>query len=71
MAPRLVPLISAAIAIVLQIVVAPLISFSSVVPNFLVALVLVLSIVRRADTTYVYAFVLGLLSDLLSQTPIG
>ena len=33
MAPRLVPLISAAIAIVLQIVVAPLISFSSVVPN--------------------------------------
>lgn len=71
MAPRLVPLVSAAIAIVLQIVVAPLISFSSVVPNFLVALVLVLSIVRRADTTYVYAFVLGLLSDLLSQTPVG
>ena len=71
MAPRLVPLISVAIAIVLQIVVAPLISFSSVVPNFLVALVLVLSIVRRADTTYVYAFVLGLLSDLLSQTPVG
>lgn len=32
---------------------------------------LVLSIVRRADTTYVYAFVLGLLSDLLSQTPVG
>ena len=63
MAPRLFPLISAAIAIVLQIVVAPLISFSSVVPNFLVALVLVLSIVRRADTTYVYAFVLGLVEN--------
>lgn len=71
MAPRLVPLISAAIAVVLQIVVAPLISFSSVVPNLLVALVVVLSIVRKGDTTYVYAFVLGLISDLISQTPVG
>ncbi len=71
MAPRLVPLVSAAIAVVLQIVVAPLIAFSSVVPNFLVAFVIVLSIVRKSDTTYAYAFVLGLISDLLSQTPVG
>lgn len=71
MAPRLIPLISAAVALVLQILIAPLISFSSIVPNFLVALVIVLSIVRRSDTTYVYAFVLGLISDLLSQTPVG
>lgn len=71
MRSKIVPLIASLVAVVLQIVVAPVISFSDVVPNFLVALVIVLSIVRNPDTTYLYAFVLGLLSDLFSQTPLG
>lgn len=71
MSAKLVPFITAIVVIVLQIVIAPLLSFSSVVPNFLIAFVLVLSIVRRADSAYGYAFVLGLISDLLSQTPVG
>ena len=71
MAPRLIPLISAVIVVLLQVFLAPIIAFSSVVPNFLVAFVVVLSIVRRGDTTYGYAFVLGLISDLLSQVPVG
>ena len=29
------------------------------------------SVMRRPDTTYVYAFVLGLIADLLSHTPVG
>ena len=68
---RLVPLVTAAVAVVLQITVAPLLSFSSVVPNFLVALSIVLSVVRSSDSSYGYAFVLGLIADLLAQTPLG
>jgi rod shape-determining protein MreD len=71
MRTKLVPLVSAAIIVLLQIVIAPLIAIYSVVPNFIVAFVLVLSIVRREDTTYLYAFVLGLISDLLSTVPFG
>ena len=45
--------------------------FFSVVPSFIVAFVFVLSVLRRPDSTYGYAFVLGLVADLLSQTPVG
>lgn len=71
MRTKLLPLISSAIVVLLQIVVAPIISIYSVVPNFIVAYVIVLSIVRKEDTTYLYAFVLGLISDLLSHVPFG
>lgn len=71
MRTKLAPLVSAAIIVLLQIVIAPLISIYSVVPNFIVSFVIVLSIVRREDTTYLYAFVLGLISDLLSTVPFG
>lgn len=71
MRDKLVPLISAAIVVLLQIVIAPIIAIYSVVPNFIVAFVIVLSIVRREDTTYLYAFVLGIVSDLLSHVPLG
>lgn len=71
MRTKLVPLISAVVVVLLQIIVAPLIAIYSVVPNFIVAFVIVLSIVRRADTTYLYAFVMGVISDLLSMVPFG
>lgn len=71
MRTKLVPLVSAAIVVLLQIVIAPLIAIYSVVPNFIVAFVIVLSIVRREDSTYLYAFVLGIISDLLSHVPFG
>ena len=71
MRTKLIPLISALVVVLLQIVVAPIISIYSVVPNFIVAFVIVLSIVRREDSTYLYAFVLGIISDLLSTVPLG
>jgi rod shape-determining protein MreD len=57
--------------VLLQIIVAPVITIYSIVPNFIVAFIIVLSIVRREDTTYMYAFVLGILSDLFTQVPLG
>ena len=53
MREKLVPLVSAAVVVLLQVVVAPVIAIYSVVPNFIVAFVIVLSIVRPEDTTYV------------------
>lgn len=67
----MLPLICSAVIVVIQIVFAPILNIFSVVPSFIVAFVLVLSVLRRPDSTYIYAFVLGLIADLLSQTPVG
>lgn len=66
-----VPLAASAVVVLLQILLAPVLTVFSVVPSFIVPFVFVLSLMRRPDTTYVYAFVLGLIADLLSQTPLG
>ena len=58
----MLPLICSAIIVVVQIVFAPILAIFSVVPSFIVAFILVLTILRRPDSTYVYAFVLGLIS---------
>lgn len=59
------------VAFVLQVVVAPNLPLGIAVPSFLVPLVLCLAILRNPGTCYVLAFVLGLLTDLLSSTPVG
>ena len=65
------PLVFSAVIVVVQIVFAPVLTIFSVVPSFIVSFVLVLALMRRPDSTYGYAFVLGLIADLLAQTPIG
>ena len=67
----MLPLIFSAVIVVIQVVFAPILTVFSTVPSFIVSFVLVLSIMRRPDTTYVYAFVLGLIADLLTHTPVG
>lgn len=71
MKDKMLPVIFALAIVVIQIVFAPILTMFSVVPNFIVPFVLVLSIMRTSDSTYVYAFVLGLVHDLLVQTPLG
>lgn len=67
----MLPLIASAVAVVLQIVCAPSLTVFSIVPSFIVAFVVALAMMRRPDSTYGYAFVLGLIADLLAQTPVG
>lgn len=67
----ILPVAFSAVIVLIQAVFAPVLSVFGVVPSFIVAFVLVLCIMRRADTTYVYAFVLGLIADLFTQTPLG
>lgn len=71
MRDKMLPVIFAAVIVVIQIVFGPILTMFSVVPNFIVPFVLVLSIMRGSDGTYIYAFVLGLIHDLLVQTPLG
>ena len=71
MREQMIPLIASALVVVVQIIFAPLLTIFSVVPNFIVAFVVVLVVLRRTDSTYVYVFVLGLISDLLAETPVG
>ena len=68
---QVAPLILAAVAVLLQVVVAPIIPIGAVYPSFIVPVVLALGLVRPTSGTYVYAFVLGLISDLLSHVPVG
>ena len=65
------PLVAVVVAVLLQVLVAPIIPIGSVYPSFLVPLALVFAIVRGGVGVYAYAFVLGLLADLLSHTPVG
>lgn len=67
----MLPLVFSAVIVAVQILFAPMLTIFSVVPSFIVPFVFMLSVIRRPDTTYVYAFVLGLLSDLFAQTPVG
>ncbi|MEG0096327.1 MAG: rod shape-determining protein MreD [Raoultibacter sp.] len=64
-------LIGALIVVVAQIVIAPNIALFAAMPNFIVAYVLVVAMVRPSDALYLLAFVLGLISDLLGYGPVG
>ena len=63
--------VGAVVAVLLQIVVAPNIALFSAQPNFMLAYVLVVAIVRPLDAGPVLPFVLGLLCDLLGTGPVG
>lgn len=68
---RLAVVIGAAIAVALQIVIAPNIALFSAVPNFLLAYVLVNAIVRPQASGVVLPFAMGLLYDLIGGGPVG
>ena len=67
----MLPLIFSVVIVVIQVVFAPILTVFSTVPSFIVSFVLVLSIMRPPDTTYVYAFVLGLIARVVAHTPVG
>lgn len=64
--------IGAVITFLAQIIIAPNIAIYSAMPNFFLAFVLVLSIMRPPmNSTLVIAFVMGLFFDLLGHGPVG
>lgn len=68
---RIVVIIGALVAVVLQILVAPHVTLFGAVPNFLLAFSLVTAIIRAGEYNPVLPFVLGLFFDLFTGGPVG
>lgn len=68
---RIAALVGAIVALVLQIVVAPVISIAGAVPNVIAAYVVALSIARPSRPPLVMAFVMGLLYSFVAGGPVG
>lgn len=64
-------LVGSILAVLFQLIVAPNIALFSAVPNFLLAFVLVIAIIRPSDSVLVVAFLLGLFFDLVGSGPVG
>ncbi len=68
---RVAAVVGGAVAVLLQLIVAPNIAIGSIVPNFLFAYVVVVAVVRADTWGPVMPFVLGLVFDLAGGGPIG
>lgn len=71
MGERIVVVIAAIAAVLLQVFVAPHIAIGFAFPNFAVALCLAVALVRHDYSNPVLPFVLGLVFDLASGGPVG
>lgn len=60
-----------AIAVILQLVLASAISLGGYVPNFVVVAALALIIVQAEQAHALFAFIMGLVADLVAGTPLG
>lgn len=63
--------LGAIVATLLQVILAPALTIAVATPNFILAYVLVMSLVCPERDTIVFAFVMGLCYDFLSSGPIG
>lgn len=68
---RILVIVGAVVAVLLQVLVAPNISLFSAVPNFLIVYTLLVAMVVPDEEHYVLAFVMGFISDLLGYGPVG
>ena len=63
--------VSALLAVLLQIILAPSIAIASTVPDFVLVTVVILALHNGPIRSTVLGFLLGLVSDLLSAGPLG
>lgn len=68
---NLAGIIGAVIAVLLQVMVAPLLTLFSAVPNFIVAFCVVRAVATPASAGSLIPFVCGLLFDLIGGGPVG
>ena len=61
----------AAVAVLLQLVLAPYIAIANAVPDIVAVTAVLVAVVRTERAGYVLPFVLGLLFDLFSGGPVG
>lgn len=68
---RVLSIILGVCAVLLQLIVAPLLTIGGVCPNFPVIAVVCLVVLQPSVTHYGFAFAMGLCFDLLSQGTVG
>lgn len=68
---RIAVIVGAALAVLLQVALAPYISILSAMPNFIVIFTLIVAVSRSHVFGALLPFVLGLLYDLLTGGPVG
>ena len=71
MGDRIVVVVGALIAFLLQVLLAPHIAIGFGFPNFMVAFCLAIAVARQDLTGPVLTFLMGLLYDLISGGPVG
>ena len=69
--PLTVLVLSACIAVLLQLIVAPVATIFGIVPNFILVTVIIIAIRNNPVRSTVAGFVLGLIFDFCSMAPIG
>lgn len=70
-ADRVLLAIVGVVAAVLQLLFAPALTFGDATPSFIVVAVVSVIILFPEERHYVFAFVMGIVADLLSQAPVG
>lgn len=68
---RIAIIVGAALAILLQIALAPYIAIMSAMPNFVIVFVMIVAVSRPYSYGAALPFVLGLLYDLTAGGPVG
>ncbi|MGI6591536.1 MAG: rod shape-determining protein MreD [Eggerthellaceae bacterium] len=64
-------IIFSAIAILLQIIIAPNIQLGNAEPNFITSFVIAYVLIHAEEPHYILAFTMGLIADLLGSTSFG
>jgi rod shape-determining protein MreD len=59
------------VAVVLQVLLAPVIVIGPAYPSFIVAAVLLLLVASPDEPRYIFAFVRGMMADLVGGSPVG
>lgn len=70
-ADRILLVIVGVVAALLQLLLAPALTFGDATPGFIVVAVVSIIILFPDERHYVFAFVMGIVSDLITQAPVG
>jgi rod shape-determining protein MreD len=70
-ADRVLLVIVGVVAALLQLLLSPALTFGDATPGFIVVAVVSIIILFPDERHYVFAFVMGLVADLIGQSPVG
>ncbi len=68
---RIFPTIVGIVAVLLDLLLTPALTFGDVTPGFIVAAAIAYIVLFPDEPHYVFAFVMGLLADLIGSAPVG